>query len=204
MARMCEPRLGISTQGRIRNLGLSITSGQVLLALLGRPSDEVVARGELPGGGGEAEHGDGPAVAVVNGVAHLGADQGLVSEVVVAGDELVPEPAFPGAVHDGAEVERADLVEGRRARGTAAARCRSEGDGLGPAPLPPGGGSSMRPSRCMASMVTRAIMSLRPPSGLSQPMRRQNSIDRARRLSCAGPATSARRSAISSAVKSRP
>ena len=30
------------------------------------------------------------------------------------------------------------------------------------------------PSRCMASMVTRAIMSLRPPSGLSQPVRRQN------------------------------
>ncbi len=28
----------------------------------------------------------------MDGVAHLGADQGLVSEIVVAGDELVPEP----------------------------------------------------------------------------------------------------------------
>ena len=31
----------------------------------------------------------------------------------------------------------------------------------------------------MASMATRAIMSLRPPSGLNQPMRRQNSLDKA-------------------------
>ena len=29
----------------------------------------------------------------------------------------------------------------------------------------------------MASMATLAIMSLRPPSGLNQPMRRQNSFD---------------------------
>ena len=70
--------------------------GEVLLAQLRRPPDELVARGELPRGGAEAEHGDGPAVAVVDGVAHLGADQGLVSEIVVAGDELVPELPFPG------------------------------------------------------------------------------------------------------------
>ena len=34
--------------------------GEVLLAQLRRPSDELVARGELPRGGGEAEHGEGP------------------------------------------------------------------------------------------------------------------------------------------------
>ena len=28
MARMCEPRLGISIQGRMRNLGLSTTRGR--------------------------------------------------------------------------------------------------------------------------------------------------------------------------------
>ena len=67
-----------------------------------------------------------------------------------------------------------------------------------------GGGSSMSPSRCMASSTTRAIMSLSPPSGLTQPMRRQNSIDRARRDSRAGLAMSVRSSAISAAVKSRP
>ena len=32
-----------------------------------------------------------------DGVAHLGADEGLVAEVVVAGDELVPQPALSGA-----------------------------------------------------------------------------------------------------------
>ena len=67
-----------------------------------------------------------------------------------------------------------------------------------------GGGSSMRPSRCMASMTTRAIMSLIPPSALYQPMRRQNSFDRAWRLSVGGPATNERSSAISAVVKSRP
>ena len=35
-------------------------------AVCERPSDEAVARGELPGGGGEAEHGQWPAVAVVD------------------------------------------------------------------------------------------------------------------------------------------
>lgn len=39
--------------------------GEVLLAQLGRPSDEAVARGELPRGDGETKHGEGLAVAVV-------------------------------------------------------------------------------------------------------------------------------------------
>ena len=106
--------------------------GKVLLALLPCPSDEVVARGELPRGGGEAEHGERPAVAVVDGVAHLGADQGLVSEIVVAGDELVPELALAGAAHDGAQVERTDLVEGRRGREQRRFGVRPEDDRPGP------------------------------------------------------------------------
>ena len=56
----------------------------------------------------------------------------------------------------------------------------------------------------MASMVTRAIMSLSPPSGLNQPTRRQNSFDRAWRFSAGGPAINARNRAISPGVKSRP
>ena len=111
---------------------------QVLLALLGRPSDEVVAWGELPCRSGEAEQGDGPAVSVVDGVAHLGADQGLVSEIVVAGDELVPQPALAGAVYDGADLQRTDLVEGRRNREQGRLGVGSEDDGLWPAPLPSG------------------------------------------------------------------
>ena len=54
------------------------------------------------------------------------------------------------------------------------------------------------------SAVALAIMSLRPPSGLNQPMRRQNAFDRRWRFSAGGPAIRARSSAISSAVKSRP
>ena len=56
----------------------------------------------------------------------------------------------------------------------------------------------------MASMTTRAIMSLIPPSALYQPMRWQNAFDRAWRLSAGRPAISARSNAISAVVKSRP
>ena len=45
-----------------------------------------------------------------------------------------------------------------------------------------GAGRTITPSLCMASMVTLAIMSLRPPSGLSQPVRRQNSLAKAARV----------------------
>ena len=58
--------------------------GKVLLAQVLRTSDEVIARGELPRGGAEAEHGERPAVSVMDGIAYLGADQGLVSEIVSA------------------------------------------------------------------------------------------------------------------------
>ena len=50
----------------------------------------------------------------MDGVAHLGADQGAVAEIVVAGDELVPQLPLLGAASDGAQVERTDLVEGTR------------------------------------------------------------------------------------------
>ena len=43
----------------------------------------------------------------------------------------------------------------------------------------------------MASMATLAIMSLRPPSGLNQPTRRQNSFDSIWRFNGGGPAISA-------------
>ena len=74
--------------------------GKIPLTQLPCTSDERVARGELPGGCAEADHGQRPAVAVVNGVAHLGADQGLVAEIVVVGDELVPQLALAGAAQD--------------------------------------------------------------------------------------------------------
>ena len=141
----------------------------------------------------------------MDGIAHLGADQGLVSKIVVAGDELVPELALGGLAHDGPQIERADLVERCRGREQRRFGVRpKDAIGLGRFCRPLGGGRTMRPSLCMASMVTLAIMSLSPPSGLNQPMRRQNSFDRAWRFSGGGPAISARSSAISSALKSRP
>ena len=109
--------------------------GEVLLAQLGRRTNEAVVWRERPGGHAEAKHGDGPAVAVMDGIAHQGADQGLEAEIVVAGDELVPEPALPSAKHDDAEVEGADLVEGRRGRQQRRFGVRSEDHGVRPMPV---------------------------------------------------------------------
>ncbi|MCY4004229.1 MAG: hypothetical protein OXF33_11055 [Rhodospirillales bacterium] len=45
-----------------------------------------------------------------------------------------------------------------------------------------GGGRIISQSLCLVSIVTLAIMSLWPPSGLNQPTRRQNSLDNAWQL----------------------
>ena len=52
---MCEPQVGDPDPGRDQDPRVVDHEREVLLAQLRRPSDEVVARGELPGGGGEAE-----------------------------------------------------------------------------------------------------------------------------------------------------
>ena len=63
---------------------------EVLLALCGCPADEAVSGGCLPCGGAEAQCSQ-EAISATYQVAYLGAWQGFVSEVVVAGDQLVPE-----------------------------------------------------------------------------------------------------------------
>ena len=65
-----------------------------------------------------------------------------------------------------------------------------------------GGGSLMIPSRCIFGMTALAIMAFRPPSGFSQPVRRQKARAMAARLGSV--ATSSRSSVISPTVKSRP
>ena len=72
----------------------------------------------------------------MDGVAHLGADEGLVAEIVVTGDELVPQPALAGLADDGGQVDRANLVEGCRGRKQPRLGVRPEDDGLWPV-LPP-------------------------------------------------------------------
>ena len=110
---------------------------------------------------------------------------------------------------------RVPRTTGRRLSGRTSSRVvgagNSAGSVCGPKTIGPGrfcrpcrGGKVIKPSLCMASMVTPAIMSLSLPSGLNQPMRRQNSFDRAWRSSSGGSAMSARSNAISPAVKSRP
>ena len=106
--------------------------GMVLLAQLQRPPDEGVARGKLPRGDAEAEHGERSAGSVMDSVAHLGAAKGLLSEIVVAGDELVPEFALSGAAHAGPPVQWTDLVEGRRGREQRRFGVRPEDDRPGP------------------------------------------------------------------------
>ena len=86
--------------GRMRNLGLSMTMGRFFSRTYGvHPMNR--SRGASLYACGEAKHGDRPTVAVLDAVAHLGTDQGLVAAIVVVDEELVPPPAFAGFAGDG-------------------------------------------------------------------------------------------------------
>ena len=63
---------------------------KVLRALLGSPSDTMVAWSDLPCRGAETENGKELALGAENEVAHLSAGKGLVSKVVMTLDQLVP------------------------------------------------------------------------------------------------------------------
>ena len=77
---MCEPSFGMTIQGTIRNLGSSITRGRFFSLSCGVHPMKRSRGASFSRRGAEAEHGDGPAGAVVYGGAHLGTDQGLVVE----------------------------------------------------------------------------------------------------------------------------
>ena len=190
--------------GQDEEPGVVDHEGEVLLAQLRRPPDELVAWGELPRGGAEAEHGDGPAVAVVDGVAHLGADQGRVSEIVVAGDELVPELPFPGATHDGVQVERTDLVEGCRGREQRRLGVRSEDDRPGPALASLGRRQGDHAVAVRGQHGDLGHHVLEPAVGLEPADAPAELSRQAARVGCGSAAISARSSTISSAVKPRP
>ena len=58
----------------------------------------------------EAEHGQRLAVVGTHEVAHLGAGQGVVAEIVIARDEGVPQPSL-GAAGDGLDAQRAHRLQ---------------------------------------------------------------------------------------------
>ena len=112
--------------------------GKVHPAQLGHPADDAVARGERPCDGGEAGLGDGPAGAVMDGVAHPRPDQAYVAQVMAAGDEPVPEHAVPGPAHHGADLQRLQVVETGLSREQRRFGLRPEYDRSGSGRLPPG------------------------------------------------------------------
>ena len=80
---MWDPRLGIRIHGRMRNRGLSMTGGSVFLRRVG------VHPMKRSGGARDQVKpcmASGRPAAIVDGVAHLGADEGPLAEIVVAGD----------------------------------------------------------------------------------------------------------------------
>ena len=91
--------------GQDEEAGVVDHEREVALAHRGAPADELIARGGLPGRGGEAEHGQRLAVVGTHEVAHLGAGQGVVAEIVIARDEGVPQPSL-GAAGDGLDAQR--------------------------------------------------------------------------------------------------
>ena len=172
MARMCEPRLGIWIQGRIRNLGLSTTRGrffsrscgvhpmnlsrgasfQAAVELRSRAWRRAIRRGR----GRRSASGRRPGSCIRD------SDSGRRTRSTAC---------LSGAARDGAHLQRADFVEGSRGREQRGSVSGSKTIGRGRPCCHFGGGRAIRPSSCMASMVTLAIMSLRSPSGLSQPLR---------------------------------
>ncbi len=76
--------------GQDEKAGVVDDEVEVLGALPGGPADEVVAWGDFPCGGAEAEGGQQLAVGAEDEVADLGAGKGLVSQVVMAFDQFVP------------------------------------------------------------------------------------------------------------------
>ena len=188
----------------MRKRALLTSEREVALAHRGAPADELIARGGLPGRGAEAEHGQRLAVVGTHEVAHLGAGQGVVAEIVIARDEGVPQPSL-GAAGDGLDAQRAHRLQ--RCGGLEQRRGSVSGEGamgfLGPGRLR-AGGSAMTPSRCMRSSATRALMSLSPPSGLRQSRRSHTARDSAARFnggSCS--AIRVRMSASSASEKTR-
>ena len=81
--------VGDADPGHDEEAGVVEHEGEVALALCGAPADEAVARGGLPGRGGEAEHSQRLSAGGMHEVAHLGAGQGVVAEIVIAGEGLV-------------------------------------------------------------------------------------------------------------------
>ena len=74
MARMCEPRFGILIEGRIRNLGLSTTSGRFLSRISGVHPMKLSRGASFQAAAEKPSTGSGQPIAVVDGVAHLGTD----------------------------------------------------------------------------------------------------------------------------------
>ena len=123
-------------QGRIRKRGLSTTSGR-FLSRSSRVQPMKRSRGaSFQAAVEKPSMASGVPSRGVHGVAHLGADQGLVAEVVVAGDVLVPELPFARVAHRGAQFDRADLVQRRRRWDERRLGVRPEHDRPGPVLAP--------------------------------------------------------------------
>ena len=162
--------------------------GKVLLALLPCPSDECRA-GRAPRG--RTSRAWRASVAVVDGK-RIWADQGTYTEIVVAGDELVPELALASAAHTSWRIDRTDLVEHGAQRPLPPAHRRSARAGSA---VPAAGRAIAVPVHGHGDL---AIMDGR--CRLNQVMRRQNP---SATFNGGDPAIR-RFSAISPAVKSRP
>jgi len=76
--------------GQYEKPGVVYDEVEVLRALLGGPSDVVVARGHFPCCGAETEGGQELALGAENEIADLSAGKRLVSKIVITLDQLVP------------------------------------------------------------------------------------------------------------------
>ena len=84
----CE--ISRSHPGQNEKPGVVDDEVKVLGALLGSPADEVAARGDFPCRGAKTKSGEELAVGAEDEVADLSAGKGLVAQIVMALNQLVP------------------------------------------------------------------------------------------------------------------
>ena len=186
MARMCEPRLGILIQGRIR-----ISGCRPRIAQLPCPSDEVVARGELPRAVEKPSMASGQPFGRGRRSAS-GAPTRVLYPNSGSGRRTRSRACSPGCRARRGQVERNDLVDvGAGNSGASVSGPKTIGGAGSAVPAAPAGRSGRPWRMAQHGEVPLAIDVLEAAVGLEPAdLRRQNSFDSIWRFNGGGPAIS--------------
>ena len=184
---------------------------QVALPNFGRPADEAVARRGLPGGRAESEQRQRLPADAADEVSNLRPGQRTVAEIMIAFHERIPDRRARSGL-DHLELQRLNFRQGRGQLEPGWRPIGLRQVGAGPTPKIGHTGAVGRRRQFDQAMAMhpqqrhpRALMSLRPPSGLRQSKCSHTAREIALRVQPASRRAATRAiQRISSALKSRP